>query len=141
MRLAALALVLTALGCAARAQPTPVLPPLLDDPTVLRVGTSGDYPPFSSLAPGGERTGFDVAVAEAYGRDRRRRIVFVPFRWPELAARLVAGDFDVAMSGITVRPERLVLGTMTAASRAPKPSWWYGQDRPTCAPARACASA
>jgi cyclohexadienyl dehydratase len=39
----------------------------------------------------------------------------VPFRWPELGARLAAGDFDVAMSGVTVRADRLLVGTMTAA--------------------------
>ena len=44
-----------------------------------------------------------------------RRLELVPFRWPELASRLAAGDFDVAMSGVTVRADRLLTGTMTAA--------------------------
>jgi len=42
-----------------------------DEPRTLRVGTSGDYPPFSSVGPGeGERTGFDIAVARAFARDK-----------------------------------------------------------------------
>ncbi len=81
----------------------------------LRVGTSGDYPPFSVRDPDGGGRGFDVEVARAYAAARGRRLELVPFRWPELAARLAAGDFDVAMSGVTVRGDRLVVGTMTAA--------------------------
>jgi cyclohexadienyl dehydratase len=83
-------------------------------PAPLRVGTSGDYVPFSVRGADGDFDGFDVAVARAYARDRGRALVLVPFRWPELAARLSGGDFAVAMSGITVRPERLLVGTMTA---------------------------
>jgi len=82
---------------------------------VLRVGTSGDYPPFSLRATDGRYNGFDIAVARAYAAARGRRLELVAFRWPELAARLAAGDFDVAMSGVTVRADRLLTGTMTAA--------------------------
>ena len=81
----------------------------------LRVGTSGDYPPFSVRAADGGLDGFDVAVARAYARDRGYRVELVPFAWPDLERRLVAGDFDVAMSGVTVRGDRLVLAPMTAA--------------------------
>ncbi|MEW6269877.1 MAG: transporter substrate-binding domain-containing protein [Thermodesulfobacteriota bacterium] len=81
----------------------------------LRVGTSGDYPPFSVHASDGTLDGFDVAVARAYARDRERPLELVAFAWPDLERRLVAGDFDVAMSGVTVRGDRLVRGPMTAA--------------------------
>jgi cyclohexadienyl dehydratase len=80
----------------------------------MRVGTSGDYPPFSVCAPDGSCEGFDVAVARAFAKDRGREIVLVPFAWPELERRLVAGDFDVAMSGVTVRGDRLAISPMTA---------------------------
>jgi len=39
--------------------------------------------------------------------------VIVPFRWPDLVADLRAGRFDVAMGGVTVRPERAVVGRFT----------------------------
>ncbi|MEO6029349.1 MAG: transporter substrate-binding domain-containing protein, partial [Candidatus Binatia bacterium] len=88
-------------------------------PLPLRVGTSGDYPPFSlrtdTGADAGTYAGFDVTVARAYATERGRALVLVPFRWPELATRLAAGDFDVAMSGVTVRGDRLLTGTLTAA--------------------------
>ena len=76
---------------------------------MLRIGTSGDYPPFSR-----DGEGFDVEVARRMAHDLGFEIAWVPFRWPELAARLAAGDFDVAMSGVTWRPDRAVLGWMSS---------------------------
>lgn len=81
----------------------------------LRVGTSGDYPPFSVVESGGTRHGFDVTVAQAYARDRGLDLEIVPFAWPELESRLLQGDFDVAMSGVTVRGDRLAKAPMTTA--------------------------
>lgn len=77
---------------------------------VLRVGTSDDYPPFASR--GG---GFDVDVAGALAADLGMRIEWVRFRWPDLAAMVLEDRFDVAMSGVTWRPERAVIGWMSRA--------------------------
>ena len=52
---------------------------------VLRVGTSGDYVPFSS-----DGEGFDVEVAALLARELGARVEWVPFRWPELSADLAA---------------------------------------------------
>ena len=71
----------------------------------LRVGTSGDYPPFT-LARKEGLTGFDVAVARRFAHDTGRPLELVRFHWPDLAGELAGGRFDVAMGGITVRPER-----------------------------------
>jgi cyclohexadienyl dehydratase len=81
-------------------------------PGVLRVGTSGDYAPFSLPAPGTPEgvDGFDVALARAYAEERGLTLELVPFSWPTLLEDLAAGRFDVAMSGITVRPERSLAG-------------------------------
>jgi uncharacterized protein (DUF427 family)/chorismate mutase len=54
-------------------------------------------------------------VARAWAHDRGRRLEIVPARWPDLEAALERGDFDVAMSGVTVRADRLVAGRFTAA--------------------------
>ena len=77
---------------------------------VLRVGTSGDYAPFSSAGPGDRRSGFDIEVARAYAEARGLGLEFVRFRWPDLVRDLAAGRFDVAMSGVTVRPQRSLAG-------------------------------
>ena len=78
---------------------------------ILRVATSGDYAPFSDWpedAPAPR--GFSVSVAEAYGREIGARLQWRRFRWPELSGDLEAGSFDLALSGITVRPDRSILG-------------------------------
>ena len=79
---------------------------------VLRVGTSGDYPPFS-VARDGQYEGLDVDVARRFAHDSGRRLEIVPFRWPDLVADMDAGRFDLAMGGVTMRPERAVAGTFT----------------------------
>jgi cyclohexadienyl dehydratase len=85
-------------------------------PPPLRVGTSGDYPPFSV-----DGAGFDVELARRFAEHLGRDVEWVPFRWPELAADIAAGRFDVAMSGVTWRPARDVAGwlSLSVARGAP----------------------
>ena len=75
---------------------------------VLRVGTSGDYRPFSFRELDGTPSGFDIAVAQRLTSDLDRRLTFVPLRWPVLVQQLQTGAFDIAMSGVTVRADRAV---------------------------------
>jgi len=84
--------------------------------TLLRVGTSGDYAPFSLKG-----AGFDIDVARRFAQDMGYTIQWVPFRWTELAQAMDEGRFDVAMGGITWRPERAVRGYMTRAVAAGGP--------------------
>jgi len=84
------------------------------EPEPLRVATSGDYAPFSELprpkAALFDVRGLDPAIIRAYATERRIQIEWVQFRWPELVNDLRAGRFDIAIGGITVRPERSVAG-------------------------------
>ncbi|MEE8508282.1 MAG: transporter substrate-binding domain-containing protein, partial [Myxococcota bacterium] len=84
-------------------------------PQTLRVGTSGDYAPFSisSGEESGLPEGFSVAIARAYAEERGLALEFVPFRWANLIPALNAERFDVAISGVTVRPERSAAGRFT----------------------------
>ena len=84
----------------------------------LRVGTSGDYAPFSVKLDGNppDFDGFDIAVARGYAKARGLEIEFVRFRWPELNRGLLTNRFDLAMSGVTVRPERSAIGRFTIAA-------------------------
>jgi cyclohexadienyl dehydratase len=79
---------------------------------VLRVGSSGDYAPFSVRDEVGWE-GFDVEVARRFAHDTGRKIELVEFRWPALELDLAANRFDVAMSGVTMRPWRARVGTFT----------------------------
>jgi cyclohexadienyl dehydratase len=79
---------------------------------VLRVGTSGDYAPFS-IATGEDPIvfeGFDVSVARAYAEERGLVLILERFRWPHLIRDLEADRFDLAMSGVTIVPERSAVG-------------------------------
>jgi cyclohexadienyl dehydratase len=84
----------------------------------LRVGTSGDYAPFSVKLDRdpSDFEGFDIAVARAYAKARGLEVKFVRFRWPELNRGLLTNRFDLAMSGVTVRVERSAIGRFTIAT-------------------------
>ena len=79
-------------------------------PSLLRVGTSADYPPFSGLAADGQRTGFDVELVQRFARAHGARVQWVPVEWTTLQADFEAGRFDLVASGVTVRPERSLAG-------------------------------
>jgi cyclohexadienyl dehydratase len=80
----------------------------------LRVGTSGDYAPFSFTESDESLAGFDVAVARRFAEDEDLELELVRFSWPGLLADLRANRFDVAMGGVTVTPERSVAGRFSA---------------------------
>jgi cyclohexadienyl dehydratase len=96
---------------------------------VLRVGTSGDYKPFSFIVPKTEAEkgrlakaevgsrlakkaadevliGYDIDAAKKLAADLGVKVEFIPFEWRNLIAGLVADKYDIAMSGITIRLER-----------------------------------
>lgn len=89
----------------------------------LRVGTSGDYAPFSK-----DGAGFDVDVARLFAADQGRALELVPFSWPELGEAVERGDFDVAMSGVTWRPDRDLHGWMSLAVGQGGPCWIGAPD-------------
>nr|5JOS_A Chain A, Cyclohexadienyl dehydratase [synthetic construct] len=72
----------------------------------LRVGTTGDYKPFSYRDPDGQYTGFDIDVAKSLAKSLGVKVEFVPTTWPTLMSDLQADKFDIAMGGVTVTPER-----------------------------------
>jgi cyclohexadienyl dehydratase len=72
---------------------------------VVRVGTTGDYPPFTSRR-GSAFVGIDAELAQDLAASLDVRVRFMPTTWPTLLPDLVADRFDVAMSGIGRTPER-----------------------------------
>jgi cyclohexadienyl dehydratase len=67
----------------------------------IRVGTSGDYQPFSYLNPKtNQYEGMDIALAQKLGEALGVKVTFVRFKWPELTNDLLADKFDIAMGGI-----------------------------------------
>jgi cyclohexadienyl dehydratase len=73
----------------------------------LRVGMTGDYPPFSFFDKATSTfRGFDVDIAEELGKALGVKIEYVRTAWPRLIEDFTADRFDIAMGGISVTPER-----------------------------------
>ena len=74
---------------------------------VLRVGTAGDYKPMSFLDPEtGTYWGFDTELAEDLAAALGVEIEYVPTSWPTLMDDTLAGEFDLAICGITITDAR-----------------------------------
>ena len=74
---------------------------------ILRVGTTGDYPPLTYHDPQtGRFSGQDIGLIEAFARDQGYRLELVLTTWPELMGDLGAGRFQVAVGGISKTARR-----------------------------------
>ena len=73
---------------------------------VLRVGTTGDYTPFSLVQPDGSYRGADIDMAYDLAAMLGVRLHFVPSVWVELLDDFLADRFDIAMGGVTVTAAR-----------------------------------
>jgi len=69
---------------------------------VLRVGTTGDYKPFTYLNPAtGEYEGHDIDAAKLLADSLGVKVQFVKTTWPTLLKGLQEDQYDLAMGGIT----------------------------------------
>jgi cyclohexadienyl dehydratase len=73
---------------------------------VLRVGTTGDYTPFSLAQPDGSYEGADIDMAHDLARMIGVRLQFVPSVWVDLLDDFLGDRFDIAMGGVTVTAAR-----------------------------------
>ena len=73
---------------------------------VLRVGTTGDYTPFSLKQPGDSYQGADIDMAHDLAERLGGGIEFVPTAWVDLLDHFLADHFDIAMGGVTVTAPR-----------------------------------
>ena len=72
----------------------------------MRVGTTGDYTPFSLLQPDGAYAGADIDMAHDLAARLGVGIGFVPTVWIDLLDHFLADKFDIAMGGVTVTAAR-----------------------------------
>lgn len=76
----------------------------------LRVGTTGDYTPFTFRNPDGSYTGADIDMARRLAERLGVEVVFVPTVWGSLNDDYKAKRFDIAMGGVTNLAPRAALG-------------------------------
>lgn len=105
---------LAAMRGVARAGPagTSTLDRVLEMKT-LRIGTTGDYPPFSARQ-GDTVAGIDIDLARRLAASLDAEAVFIPTTWPTLLDDLGAGRFDIAMGGISRKLFRQRIGYLSA---------------------------
>jgi chorismate mutase-like protein len=82
---------------------------------VLRVGTTGDYAPYSVRDAHDRYAGADIALARELALGLGLRVEFVPTNWPGLQADAQAGRFDIAIGGISDTPRRRQFAYFSAA--------------------------
>jgi len=81
---------------------------------VLRIGMTGDYAPFSYERDGALQ-GFDLMLATKLAEQWGVQVEFVRTSWPTLMDDFLHYRFDIAMSGISVTPERAVRADFATA--------------------------
>ena len=67
----------------------------------LRVGTTGDYAPFSYRTAEDTLAGIDIDLAQAFAESLGLKLEWVETSWPTLTSDLQRGAFDLALSGIS----------------------------------------
>lgn len=96
-----------AASCVGVEQPRTKLDAILND-RLIRVGTTGDFMPFSYRRDGSSQLhGVDIVFAQNMASAMGVNVEFVQTTWPKLMDDLLADKFDVALSGITITPARL----------------------------------
>jgi cyclohexadienyl dehydratase len=85
------------------------------DPAVLKICTTGDYPPLTYRDPAtGQYSGVDIDMASDLAAHLGRPPMFVATTWPTLIAELTSpGMCDIAVGGITDTPERRRVADVT----------------------------
>jgi len=84
---------------------------------LLRVGTTGDYRPFSYQShedKNGKVTGIDITLANSLANYLGAKPVFVLTGWPTLMDDYAANQFDVALSGVSITEARLAVAAFSA---------------------------
>ncbi len=82
----------------------------------LRVGTTGDYKPFTFRQPDGTYAGADIAMARRLAARIGVTLEIVPTTWTTLLDDFTARKFDVAMGGVSVNAARAARGTFSAVT-------------------------
>lgn len=72
----------------------------------IRIGTTGNQPPFSMKSKTGELIGYEIDLANALAENMGVKLNLVEMKFSDLMGALKAGKIDAIMSGMTITPER-----------------------------------
>lgn len=82
---------------------------------VIRVGTTGDYKPFSFRNEKGEYEGIDIEMAQDLAKSLNAEVEFVPTSWPTLMQDFTQNKFDIVMGGVSKNLDRQKVGFFSKA--------------------------
>jgi cystine transport system substrate-binding protein len=125
--LAIVAFILAACGPQPTPTPTAVPTPVNDDLArvraagVMKVGTSGDYPPFAFYTPQFQLDGLDIALMRELGRRIGVNVEFQDFAFDGVLDALRLGQVDAAAAAISVTDARRQVADFTTY-------YYIGQD-------------
>ncbi|RQO74614.1 hypothetical protein DBR43_04300 [Pedobacter sp. KBW06] len=81
--------------------------PRISPDSILRVGTTGDYPPLTSFdSLSGKFSGTEISLALALAKHLGKKAVFVKTSWKTLSEDLLANKFDLALGGVSINAAR-----------------------------------
>jgi cyclohexadienyl dehydratase len=81
---------------------------------IVRVGTTGDFPPITSRDPDSKNyVGYDIDAAVELAKDLGVKVQFVPADWKTLVNGVVADKYDIVMSGVSMSLERAKVAGFT----------------------------
>ena len=72
----------------------------------IRIGMTGNQPPFTMKAKNGELIGYEVDLANALAKNMGVKLKLVEMPFSDLLGALKGGKIDAVMSGMTMTPER-----------------------------------
>lgn len=72
----------------------------------LRVGTTGNQPPFTVKTRHGDLIGYEIELATLLANAMNIKLTFVEKPFAELLPALENSEVDIVMSGMTITPER-----------------------------------
>jgi len=72
----------------------------------IRIGMTGNQPPFTMKAKNGELIGYEVDLAKALAKNMGVKLKLVELPFSDLLGALKGGKIDAVMSGMTMTPER-----------------------------------
>lgn len=73
----------------------------------ILVGTEATYPPMEFLDENGNFAGFDIDLAKEIAADLGVEVEFINIPWEKLFEAVIEGKVDMAISSITITPERM----------------------------------
>ncbi len=77
-----------------------------DNRPVLTVATNAEFAPFEFLDENGNPTGVDIDIAQAIADLLGMRLEIKDMAFESVLAAVSAGQADIAMAGLTIRPDR-----------------------------------